>query len=223
MWQSKPRGWLGMTAPSARRLSRRDVLRGTVLVLGSIPGAALLAACGGAAPPAPGPAAQTGAGGGAAATAAPASGPTAAAQVAATPATAAGRTVVRDHDWLQGNPGQQGDWYDQFVAQFEDEHQDIKVQREWFPRNDMHAKELALAATGQIGDTVRINVAPLTAELQLKNVARELNSLYQSDQDWMNNDMKQFWAGQPQDVHAGRQAVRPARRRPSRRRPVLRQ
>ena len=28
---------------------------------------------------------------------------------------------------------------------------------------DMHAKELALAATGQIGDTVRINVAPLTA------------------------------------------------------------
>jgi multiple sugar transport system substrate-binding protein len=176
-------------------------LRGTVLVLGSIPGAALLAACGGAAPPTAGPAAQTG-GGAAATPAAAASGPTtaaaaptAAAQVAATPATAGGRTVVRDHDWLQGNPGQQGDWYDQFIAQFEDEHQDIKVQREWFPRNDMHAKELALAATGQIGDTVRINVAPLTAELQLKNVARELTSLYQSDQDWSNNDMKQFWPG----------------------------
>src|SRR5207237_2946333 len=78
---------------------------------------------------------------------------------------------------------------------FEEAHPDIQVQREWFPRGEMHAKQLALAATGQIGDTVRINVAPLTAEFQLKGVLHDLNSLYQGDQDWMSKDMKQFWAG----------------------------
>ena len=58
---------------------------------------------------------------------------------------------MRDHDWLQGTPGEQGDWYDAFIAKFEDAHPDIHVEREWFPRADMHAKEVALAATGLAG------------------------------------------------------------------------
>jgi multiple sugar transport system substrate-binding protein len=103
--------------------------------------------------------------------------------------------VIRDHDWLQGNPGQQGDWYDAFVAKFEDEHPDIKVEREWFPRAEMHAKQVALAATGQIGDTVRINVAPTVSELQIKGIVRDLNSLYEGDKQWVDNDLKQFWPG----------------------------
>jgi ABC-type glycerol-3-phosphate transport system substrate-binding protein len=178
-----------MTIDGPRRLSRRQVLHGAALVLGSIPGAAILAACGGGAPPAAAPpaAAPTSSGG--------APPPTTASQAATKPATSVERVTVRDHDWIQGNPGQQGDWYDAFVAKFEDAHPDIHVEREWFPRAEMHAKQLALAATGQIGDTVRINVAPLTAELQLKNVVRDLNSLYQSDQQWTNTDQKQFWPG----------------------------
>jgi multiple sugar transport system substrate-binding protein len=191
-----------MDASEARRLSRRQMLRGTAAVVGTAAGAAILAACGAPPPPPQAPAgggtqpntaATAPAAGGA--TAPPAAAATSAPQAATTPAAAGGRVVVRDHDWLQGNPGQQGDWYDAFIAKFEDEHPDIKVEREWFPRNEMHAKELALAATGQIGDTVRINVAPLTAELQLKGVVRDLNSLYQSDQQWTSNDLKQFWPG----------------------------
>ncbi len=171
-----------------RRLSRRHLLRGTALALGSIPGAAIVAACGGGAPPQPAATSQPGA-------AAPAAtGATSAPQAATTPAAGA-RVVIRDHDWLQGNPGQQGDWYDAFIAKFEDEHPDIKVEREWFPRAEMHAKQLALAATGQIGDTVRINLAPMVSEMQLKGVVRDLNSLYQGDQAWVNNDLKQFWPG----------------------------
>jgi ABC-type glycerol-3-phosphate transport system substrate-binding protein len=198
-----------MDTGTPRRLSRRYMLKGAALVLGSIPASALLAACGGGAAPAPAAATTTKpaaaaattapaaapttapAAPAAAATTAPAAAPTAAAQ----PVTSAARTIIRDHDWLQGNPGQQGDWYDAFIAKFEDAHPDIKIQQEWFPRNEMHAKQLALAATGQIGDTVRINLAPLVAELQLKGVVRDLNSLYQTDQQWMNNDQKQFWSG----------------------------
>jgi ABC-type glycerol-3-phosphate transport system substrate-binding protein len=172
-----------MSTDERRRLSRRQMLKGAALVLGSIPGSAILAACGGGVPTAAAPTAPV----------QPAA-PTAA-QAAAQPVAAGQRVVVRDHDWIQGNPGQQGDWYDAFIARFEDEHPDIKLEREWFPRAEMHAKQLALAATGQIGDTVRINLAPLVSELQLKNVVRDLNSLYQSDQEWMNNDQKQFWPG----------------------------
>jgi ABC-type glycerol-3-phosphate transport system substrate-binding protein len=102
---------------------------------------------------------------------------------------------VRDHDWIQGTPGQPNDWYDMFVAKFEAENPNIKVEREWFPRNEMHAKLLALAATGQIGDTVRINVAPVVSELQLKGVVHDLDSLYKDDKQWTDNDQKQFWAG----------------------------
>ena len=173
-----------MSTDGTRRLSRRQMLQGAALLLGTIPGSAILVACGGGAPPAAAPT-----------TPAQPAAPTAAPQAATKPATTGQRVVVRDHDWIQGNPGQQGDWYDAFIARFEDEHPDIKVEREWFPRAEMHAKQLALAATGQIGDTVRINLAPLVSELQLKNVVRDLNSLYQSDQEWMNNDQKQFWPG----------------------------
>jgi ABC-type glycerol-3-phosphate transport system substrate-binding protein len=193
-----------MNTAETRRLSRRQMLRGAALVLGSIPGAAILAACGGGASPAPAvattapaaPAATTKPAAPAATTApAAAAAPTAAPQAATKPAATGQRITIRDHDWIQGNPGQQGDWYDAFIAKFEADHPDIQVQREWFPRGEMHAKQLALAATGQIGDTVRINLAPLTAELQLKGVLHDLNSLYQGDSDWTSKDMKQFWSG----------------------------
>src|SRR5690349_21159571 len=164
-----------MTNDGTRRFSRRRMLQGAALVLGTVPGSAILAACGGAAAP----------------VAPPAAAPTTAPQ----PAAAGQRVVIRDHDWIQGNPGQQGDWYDAFIARFEDEHPDIKVEREWFPRAEMHAKQLALAATGQIGDTVRINVAPLVSELQLKGVVRDLDSLWASDSEWTSKDQKQFWTG----------------------------
>jgi ABC-type glycerol-3-phosphate transport system substrate-binding protein len=186
-----------MNTGVTRRLSRRQMLRGAALVLGTIPGSAILAACGGATPPPaaapttkPAEAAKP-----AAATAAPAGAPTAAPQAATKPAATGQRVVIRDHDWIQGNPGQQGDWYDAFIAKFEADNPDIKIEREWFPRAEMHAKQLALAATGQIGDTVRISVAPLVAELQLKGVVRDLNSLYEGDQQWTSNDLKQFWTG----------------------------
>jgi ABC-type glycerol-3-phosphate transport system substrate-binding protein len=189
-----------MDLDETRRLSRRKILQSAALVLGSVPGSAILAACGGAAPA---PAAATTKPAAAAPTTVPQAAPTAALQAAPTsapqaatkPATTGQRVAIRDHDWIQGNPGQQGDWYDDFVARFEADHPDIQVQREWFPRAEMHAKQLALAATGQIGDTARINLAPLVAEMQLKGVVRDLNSLYEGDQQWVNNDLKQFWKG----------------------------
>jgi arabinogalactan oligomer/maltooligosaccharide transport system substrate-binding protein len=184
------------TNEARRRLSRRQILRGAAVVLASIPGSAILAACGGAAPA---PAAATTKPAAPAPTTAPAAPaaavPTSAPAAATKPASTGQRVVIRDHDWIQGNPGQQGDWYDAFIAKFEDTHPDIKVEREWFPRGEMHAKQLALAATGQIGDMVRLNVAPLVSEMQLKGVVRELNSLYESDQQWSNADLKQFWKG----------------------------
>ena len=191
-----------MSGDQTRRFSRRHMLQSAALVIGTIPGAAILAACGGAAAPtaaptsAPPAAAPTPTSPAAAKpTTAPAAAPTTAPAAATKPATTAQRVVIRDHDWIQGNPGQQGDWYDAFVAKFEADHPDIQLQREWFPRAEMHAKQLALAATGQIGDTVRINLAPLVAELQIKNVVRDLNSLYEGDQEWVSNDLKQFWPG----------------------------
>ena len=179
-----------MNAAATRRLSRRRMLQGAALALGSLPGAAILAACGGGAQA---PAAPTSAP--AARPTAAVAAPTSAAAAATQPVTTGQRVVIRDHDWIQGNPGQQGDWYDAFIARFEAEHPDIQVQREWFPRGEMHAKQLALAATGQIGDTARINLAPLVAEMQIKGVVRDLNSLYEGDQQWVNNDLKQFWKG----------------------------
>jgi ABC-type glycerol-3-phosphate transport system substrate-binding protein len=192
------------------RYSRRQMLKGTALVLGTISGSAILAACGGGAAPAaptaapakPTEAAKPAAPAAAATTApaAPAA-PAAAAQPTTAPAAAAkpaaGTQVVtiRDHDWIQGTPGQPNDWYDTFIANWEKENPGIKIEREWFPRAEMHAKELALAATGQIGDTVRIDVAPKVAELQLKKVVHDLNSLWESDKEWQDKDQKQFWTG----------------------------
>ena len=197
-----------MSEGQSRRFSRRQMLQNAALVIGTIPGAAVLAACGGGAPAAPtsapAPAATTppkpttapaAAPTAAPQAAAPTTAPTAAPQAATKPATTGQRVQVRDHDWLQGNPGQQGDWYDAFIAKFEDEHPDIHVEREWFPRADMHAKEVALAATGQLGDLVRINVAPLVSELHIKGILHDLDSLWAGDQKWIANDQKQFWPG----------------------------
>ena len=200
------------------RLSRRKMLKGTALVLGGLSGSAILAACGGGAPapakpaepakPAA-PAATTApakpaeaakpaapAAAPAATTAPPAAAkPTEAPAAAAKPAAGTAVVTVRDHDWIQGTPGQPNDWYDTFIANWEKANPTIKVEREWFPRNEMHAKLLALAATGQIGDTVRINVAPVVSELQIKKVVHDLDSLFKDDKQWTDNDQKQFWAG----------------------------
>ncbi|MGE3273380.1 MAG: sugar ABC transporter substrate-binding protein [Chloroflexota bacterium] len=190
-------------------------------MLGGLSGSAILAACGGSTPApkpaeapkpaapaaakpteAPKPAAPaaaakpTEAAKPAAPAAAPAATkPAAAPAAAAKPAAGGARVTVRDHDWIQGTPGQPNDWYDQFIAKWEEEHPNIKVEREWFPRNEMHAKQLALAATGQIGDTVRINVAPVVSELQLKGIVHDLDSLYKDDKEWTGKDQKEFWEG----------------------------
>src|SRR5215213_9459177 len=196
------------------RLSRRQMLKGTALVLGSLSGSAILAACGGSQPPPKPaesskpaaeaakpaeskPAAPAAAGAATSAPAAPAAAakPTEAAAAAAKPAAGTGVVTVRDHDWIQGTPGQPNDWYDKFIADWEKENPTIKIEREWFPRLEMHAKQLALAATGQIGDTVRINVAPTTAELQIKKVVHDLDSLWADDKEWLDKDQKQFWEG----------------------------
>src|SRR6266536_2231156 len=147
---------------ATRRYSRRRLLQGSALLLGSISGSAILAACGGGAAPAatsapaaapkptepakPAEAAKP------AATTAPAApaaaAPTSAPAAAAKPASGTEVVTVVDHDWIQGTPGQPNDWYDTFIGNWEKEHPTIKIDRQWFPRNDMHAKQLALAATG---------------------------------------------------------------------------
>lgn len=172
----------------------------------------LLAACGGTsgsaatAPPSSGaaPAATTAPAAGAQATTAPAAGApaatTAPAGAAATTAPAAqpqaaakpGQVTIVTHDWLQ-DPNDT--FYGPFWKMFEDQHPNIHVERQWFPRNDMHTKELTLAATGQIGDTVRINVAVLTPELQAKGVVQALDQFIAQDTQWKDNDAKQFWPG----------------------------
>lgn len=200
-------------------LSRRRILR-SAAALGGLTAAAVLAACGGGGSPTTAPVkpAATAAGQGAAtaatgaATTAAKPAATAAATTAAKPAgaataapTTAGaakpaapsgqRVTIIDHDWLQGNPGKAGDWYDGFIAKFEEQHPNIKIERQWFPRGEMHQKQVQLAATGQIGDTVRINVAPVVSELQLKGILYDLDSLFKGDQDWVTKDQKEFWPG----------------------------
>ena len=190
-------------------LSRRLMLKRTALVLGGISGSAILAACGGSQPPpkpaesskpaaeAAKPAAPAAAAQPTAAPAAPAAAakPTEAPAAAAKPAAGTQVVTVRDHDWIQGTPGQPNDWYDKFIGDWEKANPTIKIEREWFPRAEMHAKELALAATGQIGDTVRIDVAPKVSELQLKKVVHDLDSLWKDDKEWVDKDQKQFWTG----------------------------
>ena len=147
--------------------------------------------------------------------AAPASAPAAAAK------PAAGTTVVtiRDHDWIQGTPGKEGDWYDKFIADWEKANPTIKIEREWFPRNEMHAKQLALAATGQIGDTVRINVAPTTPSCSSRRSLHDLDSLWKDDAEWMAKDQKQFWPGNIKTyTREGKVWGLPGRRPPGQRR-----
>jgi multiple sugar transport system substrate-binding protein len=100
--------------------------------------------------------------------------------------------VLRIHDWLQ-DP--QDTFYGPLWKDFEAKHPGVTIKREWFPRDDMHTKELSLAATGQIGDIVRINVAVLTPELVAKDVIQALTPFIQADKQWSDNDQKQFWAG----------------------------
>lgn len=167
----------------------------------------ILAACGGAAPaaqPTTAPAAPAALPTAAptqapAPTAAPA--PTTAATATPAPAAAAapagqGTVELRIHDWEQ-DP--QNVFYGPLFAKFEAQHPGIKLKKEWFPRDDMHTKELALAATGQIGDTVRINVAVLTKELVNKNVIQALTPFIQADKAWLQNDQPQFWPGNIQN------------------------
>ena len=96
------------------------------------------------------------------------------------------------HSWLE-DP--KDTFWGPTIKKFETDHPDITIERQWFPRGDMHTKELALAATGQIGDVVRVNVAPLISELQLKNVVQPLDSYIKADKSWATNDQPQFWSG----------------------------
>ncbi len=107
-------------------LSRRQMLKGTALVLGSLSGSAILAACGGSQPP-PKPAESSKPAAEAAKPAAPAAAPakpaeapkpaapaaapaaTSAPAAAAKPAAGTAVVTVRDHDWIQGTPGQPND------------------------------------------------------------------------------------------------------------------
>ena len=168
-----------------KTIGRREFLK--VVGLGSA-ATGILAAC--AAPPAAPtavpakPAEPTKA---AAAATAPAAAPV------ATNAPASGGTIeLRVHDWQQ-DPDDK--FYGPWLKAWDDKHPNIKIKREWFPRSDLHTKQLALAATGQIGDIVRANVAPMTAELRAKQVIQPLDSFIKADKTWAENDHKQFWPG----------------------------
>ncbi|HZR01256.1 MAG TPA: extracellular solute-binding protein [Chloroflexota bacterium] len=203
-----------------KRVSRRSLLGGSLVLAGG----AIIAACSPAAPPtntpAPAkpaeptkPAAAATTAPAAAATTAPAAAattaPAAATKPAAAPTTApaAGATTaapaaapqtsgqvvtLRIHDWAQ-DPNDT--FYGPLFKKFEEEHPGIKIQREWFPRDDLHTKELQLAATGQIGDTVRYNVAVNGPELRNKGVVQPLTPFIQKDTKWAQNDQKQFFPG----------------------------
>ncbi len=160
--------------------TRRRLLT-SALSLAGVATLPILAACN--ATPAPPTAAPT--------TAAAPAQPTTAPQAAAAPASG-GQIELRIHDWLQ-DP--KDEFYGPFWKSFEEKHPGVKIKREWFPRDDMHTKELSLAATGQIGDVVRINVAVLTPELVAKDVIQSLTPFIQADKAWNDYDQKQFWPG----------------------------
>src|SRR5439155_8665051 len=130
----------------------------------------------------------------AAPTTAPAAAPTtaAAAPPAAAPAGSKAPVELRIHDWAQ-DPNDT--FYGPLFKKFEAEHPNIKIKREWFPRDDMHTKQLALAATGQIGDTVRYNVAVNGPEMRNKGVVQPLTPFIQKDTKCATNDHKQFFPG----------------------------
>jgi multiple sugar transport system substrate-binding protein len=162
-------------------------------IAGSAAAVGLLAACGGTG------AATTAATSAAATTAAASAPSTTAAAAAATssgpaapanPTPKAGAVQVVMHSWLE-DPNDT--FWGPEIQKFEQANPNIQIIRQWFPRSDMHTKELALAATGQIGDLVRINVAPLCAELQAKNVLQPLDTFINQDSAWKTNDQPQFW------------------------------
>lgn len=165
-------------------------------LIGSLAGAtALVSACSQAAPAAPTTAPAKSAAPAPAATSAPASAASsqpAPTQAASQPSTNGQPVTIIMHSWLE-DP--QNTFWGPTITKFEQAHPDIKVQKQWFPRNDMHTKELALAATGQIGDVVRVNVAPLISELQLKKVVQALDNYIKADKTWSENDQPQFWPG----------------------------
>ncbi|HEY3107162.1 MAG TPA: extracellular solute-binding protein [Chloroflexota bacterium] len=209
-----------LKAGLTRRMSRRSIVSGGVVLVGAI-----VAACSPAPPPTPTSAPKPPEKPAAAPTTAPAAAPTTAPAAAATkpaaaattapaaatapakpteaakPAAAApagaapgakGQVELRIHDWAQ-DPNDT--FYGPLFKKFEEEHPNIKLKREWFPRDDMHTKELSLAATGQIGDTVRINVAVNQHELRFKGVIQPLTPFIQKDTKWAQNDQKQFFPG----------------------------
>ena len=158
---------------------RREFLR--IVCLGSV-GTAILAACAPAAAPSP-----------TTAPAKPTEAAKAASTAAATTAPSSGQTIeLRVHDWQQDPEDK---FYGPWLKAWDEKHPTIKIKREWFPRADLHTKQLALAATGQIGDIVRANVAPMTAELRAKQVIQPLDGFIKTDKTWADNDHKQFWPG----------------------------
>lgn len=194
----------------SKLISRRAVLSGSLVAVGAV-----AAACAAPAPTAtpvpakpaeaPKPAAPAAAAPAPAPTkpaeapkpaapAAPAPAPTkpAAAPAAAAPAAAKPAIELRIHDWEQDPEDK---FFGPVFKKFEEEHPGVKVKREWFPRGDMHTKQLALAATNTLGDTVRINVAVLTKELVNKNVLASVTPFINKDTKWNQNDQKQFWPG----------------------------
>lgn len=169
--------------------SRRTLLQAAV----SFAGVGLLAACGGTVTTttsAPASGAATTAAAQAATTAAAVSAASSGPAAPANPTPKAGAVQVVMHSWLEDPTD--GFWGPR-IQQFEQANPNIQIIRQWFPRADMHTKELTLAATGQIGDIVRINVAPLTAELQAKNVVQPLDTFINQDATWKTNDQAQFW------------------------------
>ena len=205
-----------MLSGLSRRVSRRSILSGSAMLLGGV-----IAACAAPAPTAtpvpakpaepakPAAAAPAAAPTTAPAAAAPTTAPAAAAKPteapkpaevakpaaaapAAAPAGSKAPVELRIHDWAQ-DPNDI--FYGPFWKNFEEKNPNIKIKREWFPRDDMHTKQLSLAATGQIGDTVRINVAVLTPELRQKGVIQSLTPFIQKDTKWATEDQKQFFPG----------------------------
>ena len=184
---------------SSPLLSRRRLLATSLgFAAVSVP---LLAACSQApaASPTTAPAAAPTSAPAAAATTAPTQAPSAGATTrpttqpaAATQPASGGPVTIVMHSWVE-DP--QDTFWGPTIKTFQQQHPDITINRQWFPRGDMHTKELALAATGQIGDVVRINVAPLVSELQLKGVVQALDTYIKSDTNWAENDQKQFWPG----------------------------
>ena len=200
------------------RFSRRQMLRGTALVLGTISGSAILAACGGGAAPAPtaapakpaepkpAEAAKPAAPAAAATTAPAAPGRRCAADRRASRRRQAGRRYPGRHHSrprLDSGHARPAERLVRHASSPTGRRRTptIKIEREWFPRAEMHAKELALAATGQIGDTVRIDVAPKVAELQLKKVVHDLELALGGRQGVAGEGPEAVLAGQHQDLH----------------------